>query len=106
MILDKIYCPEEQRERADKALRLNGFMLPKTRAGPTIRIKRFAGTSLPAVNGGPKLQGAATLQSQRQGHGYGTSHNQSFQEHLASCELCRRVVQMEKANKGLRLLTG
>jgi hypothetical protein len=25
VILNKVYCPEEQRERADKALRLNGF---------------------------------------------------------------------------------
>jgi hypothetical protein len=48
-----------------------------------------------------------------QGHGkgqghYGISHNQSFQAHLASCEICRQVAQMEteRANKGLRLLTG
>jgi hypothetical protein len=77
MVLDKIYCPEEPRERADKALRLNGFtgpLLPKT------RIKRFAGASLPAVNGGPKLQSA--------------SRRQSVEEHLTSCELRQRVVKM------------
>jgi hypothetical protein len=39
-----VYCPEEQIERDDKVVRLNGFrgpLLPKTRAKPTIRIKRY-----------------------------------------------------------------
>ena len=55
MILEKIYCPEEQRERADKALRLNGFtgpdypLLTRAKAKPTIRIKKLA-----------KLKGAST----------------------------------------------
>lgn len=103
MILDKIYCPEEQRERADKALQLNGFTGPVTRTTktkPTVRIKKRL------VSEDPKLKCVSTLQSQRQGHPYVSSHNQSFQEHLASSELCRRVLQMERANKGLRLLTG
>jgi hypothetical protein len=45
VILNKIYCPEEQRERADKALRLNGFtdldspLLTRAKVKPTIRIK-------------------------------------------------------------------
>jgi hypothetical protein len=54
---------------------------------------------------GPKLKGASSLQSQRQGHGYGTSGNQSFQEHLASCELSREE-QMAGANKVMKLITG
>jgi hypothetical protein len=94
MILDKIYCPEEQRERADKALRLNGFTEPVTRTTtktkPTIRIKRFVAEAVGVKPLDHKLKGAS-------GHGYGTSGNQSYQEHLASSELCRRVVQMEKA---------
>lgn len=94
MILDKIYCPEEQRERADKALRLNGFTgppLPKTRAKTTIRIKRFPGKEVPPVNDAkPKLQSASSNQSKR--------FKQSVEEHLALCELCRRVVQMGVLN--------
>ena len=66
MILDKIYCPEEQRERADKALRLNGFtgpLLPKTRAKPTIRIKRL---SFSGNGPGIKLKGASSTKEERE----------------------------------------
>ena len=94
VMLDKIYCPEEQRQRADKALRLNGitsdnsFKLPKSK--PTLRIKRL-------VNPRPKIKGASSL---TQGHGkgpghYGISGTQSFKEHIATCEICRQVAQME-----------
>jgi hypothetical protein len=47
MILDKIYCPEEQRERANKTLRLNGgtdydprlLAASTIKKKPTVRIK-------------------------------------------------------------------
>ena len=112
-MLDRIYCAEEERQRADKGLRLNGFTpdnsfkLPK--AKPTLKIKRL-------VNPSPKIKSASSSNLQRQllegkergHHGYGFSGHESFAEHIASCEICRQVAQMEtqRASKGLRLLTG
>jgi hypothetical protein len=60
-MLDKIYCAEEQRQRADKALRLNGFNNEhnfKFDVKPTLRIKRLS--SIPR----PKIKAASTLQRQ------------------------------------------
>jgi hypothetical protein len=72
-LLDKIYCPEEQRERATKALKLNGgsdydprllaafsFTSKKERK-PTIRIKRLSFS-----NPGNKLKDASSIQNQLQ----------------------------------------
>lgn len=47
ILLDKIFCPEEQRERANKALKLNGgtdydpmlLVASSTKKKPTVRIK-------------------------------------------------------------------
>jgi hypothetical protein len=61
ILLDKIYCPEEQRERAAKALGLNGgtdyeprlLAASSMKKKPTIRIKRWS-YSGPGI----KLKGA------------------------------------------------
>lgn len=67
IFLEKIYCPEEQRERANKALKLNGvtdyeprlLAASSTKKKPTVRIKRlsFSGP-------GNKLKGASSIQNQ------------------------------------------
>ena len=72
LFLDKIYCPEEQRERATKALRLNGGLdynhiterllaASSLKKKPTIRIKRL-GYSGPGI----KLKGASSIQRRLQ----------------------------------------
>lgn len=104
LFLNKIYSPEEERAIAEKALRLNGITGPvtsttTTNTKPTVRIKRLGSSSQRSLSERPKLKGASS-------YGFGSSGNQSYHEHLASCELCRTVLQMEKANKGLRLATG
>jgi hypothetical protein len=69
ILLDKIYCPEEQRERAAKALGLNGgtdyeprlLAASSMKKKPTIRIKRWS-YSGPGI----KLKGASSIQNQLQ----------------------------------------
>ena len=65
--MDKIYCPEEQRERATKALKLNGgptsaydydprlLAASSSNRKPTLRIKRLS-FSGPGI----KLKGASS----------------------------------------------
>jgi hypothetical protein len=101
-LLTQIIPPEEQRERVLKALRLNSTTTeytPKSKLlaassktdKPTIRMKRLIS--------GSKLKGASTIQ---QGH---RDSNESFQEHMARCEICRSVHagQASRAEKMLRL---
>ena len=69
ILLDKIYDPEEQLERATKALKLNGgpayeydprlLAASSSNRKPTLRIKRLS-------FGGPgiKLKGASSIQRQ------------------------------------------
>lgn len=69
--LEKIYCPEEERERALKALRLNGDISPdynprllaasSVAKKPTIRIKRL---SFSDPDSGIKLKEAPSIQGQ------------------------------------------
>jgi hypothetical protein len=64
--LDKIYSSEEQRERADKALKLNGGtdydhrLLAASSKKPTIRIMRLSFTGQ-----GIKLKGASSILKER-----------------------------------------
>jgi hypothetical protein len=68
LFLEKIYDPEEQRERAFKALRLNGgpdynheierlLAASSTKKKPTFRVRRF---------GLGKLKSASYLQKERE----------------------------------------
>lgn len=67
ILLEKLYCSEEQRERANKALKLNGGtdyeprLLAASSKKPTIRIKRlsFSGHNPNSI----KLK-AASIQNQ------------------------------------------
>lgn len=68
ILLDKIYCSEEQRVRADKALKLNGGtdyeprLLAASSTKPTIRIKRLSFNSNNPNS--IKLKGASSIQNQ------------------------------------------
>jgi hypothetical protein len=81
----KIYTPEEERERAEKMLRLNGAPdTPKLLAAstptkkPRFRVKRSG-------LGSSKLKGGSIIR------GHGASSHQSFQQHIASWEICRMI---------------
>lgn len=64
VLLDRIYCAEEERQRADKALRLNGItsdnnpIVKLSKTKPTLNIKRLG------AGPGIKLKGASSLQRQ------------------------------------------
>jgi hypothetical protein len=101
-LLTRIPSPEEERERASKVLRLNGgteygpkLLSASAKPKPTVRIKRGLSSS--------KLKGGSIIP------GHGTLGNQSFQEHIATCEICRAVHERqtgrekEKAERALRL---
>ena len=105
MLLIRIVSPEEERERASKVLRLNGgtdyrhrLLAASTKPKPTVRIKRFDLGSK-SNSSSSKLKAGSIIP------GHGTLANQSFQEHIASCEICRSVyeVQTSRAQKVLRL---
>lgn len=60
-MLDRIYNAEEERQRADKALRLNGVISDNSQVQlrnpkPTLKIKRLAYASRPNVKGASSLQ--------------------------------------------------
>ena len=101
ILLDKIYCSEEQIERANKALRLNGgsdsdYNYPRLLAAsslssnrkPTLRIKRLSHSG-PGIN--LKLKGASSLGS-----------NSNLQRQLMERQ---RQIELERINaeKALRL---
>jgi hypothetical protein len=109
ILLDKIYCPEEQVERANKALRLNGgsdcnydpgFRLLaassfSSNKKPTLRIKRLSS----GTNASPiiKLKGALNPNSKIQ------RQLSERQRQIEITEKKERELERINAEKALRL---
>jgi hypothetical protein len=106
ILLTRIVSPEEERERASKVLRLNSSSnyvtskdnntVASTKPKPTVRVRR---SDLGPSSSSSKLKAGSIIL------GHGTVGNQSFQEHIAKCDICRSVyeVQTLRAQKVLRL---